>query len=181
MTLGLLAAAGGAVYDLDGTGPSFTPGYADVELTAPDDGYEFDLGAGKVVPAETSDWYLSRDKDALVLPEEADAFVASGYVLSPEDCDRGIETEPVTSLPSTTSPTSGRSASAAPTVAGSSSPGSSTGGRARARSRWSSASTGRTAERPYRKDGRAAAPEGRLSGAGPGRSGAVDHSVRRSG
>ncbi|MGW4856862.1 hypothetical protein ACWEPZ_37175, partial [Streptomyces sp. NPDC004288] len=101
VTLGLLAAAGGAVYYLDGTGtgPSFTPGYADVELTAPDDGYEFDLGAGKVVPAETSDWYLSRDKDALVLPEEADAFVASGYVLSPEDCDRGIETEPVTSLP----------------------------------------------------------------------------------
>ncbi|MGW4705933.1 hypothetical protein, partial [Streptomyces sp. NPDC004285] len=100
VTLGLLVAAAGAWYYLDGTGtgPSFTPGYADVELTAPDDGYEFDLGAGKVAPAETADWYLSRDKGAFVLPEESDAFVAAGYVLSPEDCDRGIETEPVTSL-----------------------------------------------------------------------------------
>ncbi|MER5207235.1 protein kinase [Streptomyces sp. NPDC002825] len=98
--VGLLAAAAGAVYYLDGTGaPSFTPGYADVELTAPDDAYEFDLGAGKVVPAETSDWYLTREKGAFVLPEEADAFVSSGYVLSPEDCERGIETEPVSSLP----------------------------------------------------------------------------------
>ncbi|WP_449468760.1 serine/threonine-protein kinase [Streptomyces tanashiensis] len=101
--VGLLATAAGAVYWFDGTGTaadaSFTPGYADVELTAPDDGYEFDLGAGKVVPAETADWYLSREKGAFVLPEEADAFVASGYVLSPEDCERGIETEPVTSLP----------------------------------------------------------------------------------
>ncbi|MFF6842999.1 hypothetical protein ACFY8X_30225 [Streptomyces tanashiensis] len=91
------------MYWFDGTGTaadaSFTPGYADVELTAPDDGYEFDLGAGKVVPAETADWYPSREKGAFVLPEEADAFVASGYVLSPEDCERGIETEPVTSLP----------------------------------------------------------------------------------
>ncbi|WP_369147330.1 serine/threonine-protein kinase [Streptomyces sp. R44] len=98
--VGLLAVAAGAVYYLDGTGePSFTPGYADVELTAADDGYEFDLGAGKVVPAESSDWYLTREKGAFVLPEEADAFVASGYVLSAEDCERGIETEPVTSLP----------------------------------------------------------------------------------
>ncbi len=99
----VLAAAGGVVYHLDGTGTasgsSFTPGYADIELTAPDDTYEFDLGTGKVVPAETADWYLAREKGAFVLPEEADAFVASGYVLSPRDCERGIETEPVTSLP----------------------------------------------------------------------------------
>ncbi|MFF8381444.1 serine/threonine-protein kinase [Streptomyces sp. NPDC015661] len=99
-TVGLLAAAAGAVYSFGGTGaPSFTPEYADVELTAPDDAYEFDLATGKVVPAETADWYLTREKGAFALPEEADAFVASGYVLSPEDCERGIETEPVTSLP----------------------------------------------------------------------------------
>ncbi|MER7951701.1 protein kinase [Streptomyces sp. NPDC096079] len=100
-TVVLLGAAAGAVYYLDDPEayPSFTPVYADVELTAPDDAYEFDLGAGKVVAAETADWYLGRDKGGFVLPEDADAFVASGYVLGPEDCDRGIETEPVTSLP----------------------------------------------------------------------------------
>ncbi|MFI9208442.1 hypothetical protein ACIGW7_09890 [Streptomyces sp. NPDC053253] len=69
-----------------------------MELTAPDDGYEFDLGTGKVAPAETADWYLARDKNGFVLPEDADAFVASGYVLGPADCERGIDAEPVTSL-----------------------------------------------------------------------------------
>ncbi|MFE5481652.1 serine/threonine-protein kinase [Streptomyces sp. NPDC056527] len=101
-----LVAAAGAVYYLtgpegDGAEPdvAYTPGYADVELTAPDDGYEFDLAAGKVTPAESADWYLARDKGGLVLPENADAFVASGYVLSPADCERGIDTEPVARLP----------------------------------------------------------------------------------
>lgn len=81
-----------------GSAAGYTPGYADVELTAPDDGYEFDLGAGKVTPAETADWYLARDKSGFVLPEDADAFVASGYVLGPADCERGLDAEPVTSL-----------------------------------------------------------------------------------
>lgn len=57
------------------------------------------LASGKVTPAETADWYLARDKDGFVLPDDVDAFVASGYALSPADCERGIETEPVTSLP----------------------------------------------------------------------------------
>ncbi|MFE4618335.1 protein kinase [Streptomyces sp. NPDC056747] len=100
-----LAAAAGVAYwptepEGGGAGPAagYAPGYADVELTAPDDGYEFDLGTGKVTPAETADWYLARDKNGFVFPETADAFVASGYVLGPADCERGIESEPVTSL-----------------------------------------------------------------------------------
>ncbi|MCX4671306.1 serine/threonine protein kinase [Streptomyces sp. NBC_01381] len=79
--------------------PGYVPDYADAELTAPDPDYEFDLSAGKVVPAETATWYLEVADGEFVLPEDSDAFVAAGYVLSPDDCVRGIETEPVTTLP----------------------------------------------------------------------------------
>ncbi|MFB7208737.1 hypothetical protein [Streptomyces sp. NPDC056255] len=81
------------------SGPAYVPDYSDAELTAPDPDYEFDLSAGKVVPAETADWYLEVADGEFVLPEDSDAFVAAGYVLSPADCVRGIETEPVTMLP----------------------------------------------------------------------------------
>lgn len=83
-------------------GPSlapYAPAYAEAELTAPDESYEFDLRAGEVVPAETSSWYLAWGGNAFVPPEDADAFVAAGYVLSPADCERGLATEPVTDLP----------------------------------------------------------------------------------
>ncbi|MFD0341169.1 serine/threonine-protein kinase [Streptomyces sp. NPDC127117] len=79
--------------------PAYVPDYSDAELTAPDPGYEFDLAAGKVVPTETAEWYLEVADGEFVLPEDSGAFVASGYVLSPTDCVRGMETEPVTSLP----------------------------------------------------------------------------------
>ncbi|MFI6937649.1 serine/threonine-protein kinase [Streptomyces sp. NPDC050418] len=80
------------------TEPVYVPDYTDAELTAPDPDYEFDLSAGKVVPAETAPWYLEVADGEFVLPEESDAFVAAGYVLSPADCVRGIEREPVTEL-----------------------------------------------------------------------------------
>ncbi|MER5503076.1 serine/threonine-protein kinase [Streptomyces sp. NPDC002561] len=79
--------------------PVYVPDYSDAELTAPDPDYEFDLTAGKVVPAEAATWYLEVADGEFVLPEDSDAFVAAGYVLSPADCIRGIETEPVTALP----------------------------------------------------------------------------------
>ncbi|MEU6676502.1 serine/threonine-protein kinase [Streptomyces sp. NPDC046925] len=79
--------------------PVYVPDYADAELTVPDPDYEFDLAAGKVVPVETADWYLEVADGEFVLPEDSDAFVAAGYVLSPADCVRGIEREPVTELP----------------------------------------------------------------------------------
>ncbi|WP_327738623.1 serine/threonine protein kinase [Streptomyces nojiriensis] len=79
---------------------AYVPGYAQAELTAPDSGYEFDLRAGKVVPVETAAWYLARGSDAFLLSEESDAFVADGSgELTPDDCARGIETRPVTTLP----------------------------------------------------------------------------------
>ncbi|MEV5982964.1 serine/threonine-protein kinase [Streptomyces sp. NPDC052114] len=81
------------------SGPAYVPDYTDAELTAPDPDYEFDLAAGKVVPAETAEWYLERTDTEFVLSDDSDAFVAAGYVLSPADCVRGIETEPVTELP----------------------------------------------------------------------------------
>ncbi|MFG2973904.1 hypothetical protein ACGFYY_12965 [Streptomyces sp. NPDC048331] len=79
---------------------AYVPGYPQAELTAPDSGYEFDLRAGKVVPVESAAWYLARGSDAFVLPEESDAYVADGNGdLTPDDCARGIETRPVTTLP----------------------------------------------------------------------------------
>ncbi|MCX4985300.1 serine/threonine-protein kinase [Streptomyces sp. NBC_00572] len=106
-TAAVLALAGGAVYYLSAPeGPSdaapevtYTHGFSDVELTAPDNGYEFDLATGKVVPAETAGWYLAREGEELVVPENTDAFVASGDSLSPAECERGIDSEPVTRLP----------------------------------------------------------------------------------
>ncbi|MFH8425904.1 protein kinase [Streptomyces sp. NPDC018038] len=77
----------------------YTPGYAGVELTSPDATYEFDLKAGKVAPEEAAAWYLARTDTAFVLSEESDAFIASGDELSPAECVRGIESEPVTTLP----------------------------------------------------------------------------------
>ncbi|MFE6068474.1 protein kinase [Streptomyces sp. NPDC056525] len=78
---------------------AYTAGYAGVELTSPDTSYEFDLKAGKVVPESTAAWYLARTDKGFVLPEESDAFIATGDELSPADCVRGIESEPVTTLP----------------------------------------------------------------------------------
>ncbi|MFD3683006.1 hypothetical protein [Streptomyces sp. NPDC058613] len=78
--------------------PAYQPGYTKARLTAPDSGYEFDLTAGKVVPAETAAWYLARDGEALVPSEESDAFVADAGELTAADCVRGIETRPAATL-----------------------------------------------------------------------------------
>ncbi|MFB7586316.1 serine/threonine-protein kinase [Streptomyces sp. NPDC056169] len=115
--LTVLALAGGAVYLLDSLWPAegspedsaaasvvpspsaaYVPGGKTVELTSPDATYEFDLKAGKVVPADTATWYLARDASEFVLPEDSDAFVSAGDELGPADCLRGIDTEPVTRI-----------------------------------------------------------------------------------
>ncbi|WP_445269288.1 serine/threonine-protein kinase [Streptomyces sp. DSM 41634] len=81
------------------TGPAYLPGYTKAQLTAPESGYEFDLRAGKVVPAETAAWYLASDGHAFLPSEESDAFVADGAVLTPADCVQGIESRPAAALP----------------------------------------------------------------------------------
>ncbi|MFF0483436.1 serine/threonine-protein kinase [Streptomyces sp. NPDC004435] len=101
LAVGVAAGAvAGGVYlsgPVSGSGPStYSPAGEEVTLTAPDDSYEFDLKARKVVPADTAGWYLARDRSEFVLPEDSDAFVAAGDDLSPADCVRGIDTEPVT-------------------------------------------------------------------------------------
>ncbi|MFE4257297.1 serine/threonine-protein kinase [Streptomyces sp. NPDC056883] len=111
-----LALAGAAFYYLDSLPPAqdsakapgasaapssaaaYVPGNKSVELTSPDPTYEFDLKAGKVVPADTAAWYLARDQKGFVLPEDGDAFIAAGDELGPEDCVLGIDTQPVTAL-----------------------------------------------------------------------------------
>ncbi|MFF2195229.1 hypothetical protein ACFVXK_20175, partial [Streptomyces sp. NPDC058157] len=86
--------------------PSPTPtpypaAYTQVELTAPDTGYEFDLKAGKVVPADSATWFLARDAQSFVPSEESDSFVSDGKALTVPACLHGIETKPVTALPFT--------------------------------------------------------------------------------
>lgn len=78
---------------------AYLPGYTKAELTAPDSGYEFDLEAGKVVPAETATWYLVRDGRALVPSEESDSFVSDSGELTVAACLHGIETRPAAALP----------------------------------------------------------------------------------
>ncbi|MFB7028111.1 MULTISPECIES: serine/threonine-protein kinase [unclassified Streptomyces] len=99
----LLAPSRGASGSAGGKegGPARPVSYAfgdEVELTSPDATYEFDLKAGKVVPADTASWYLARDASEFVLPEDGDAFVPAGHELGPADCVRGIETGPVTRI-----------------------------------------------------------------------------------
>ncbi|MFI8512151.1 protein kinase [Streptomyces sp. NPDC085460] len=94
-------AVGGGLYVLGPpAGPDPAAPYTrvgqEVTLTAPDDSYEFDLHARKVVPADTAGWYLARDRSEFVLPEDSDAFVAEGFDLGPDACVRGVDTEPVT-------------------------------------------------------------------------------------
>ncbi|MEU6309371.1 serine/threonine-protein kinase [Streptomyces sp. NPDC047014] len=100
----LLACGGAAYYLLDepggpGAAESYVPGYSRVELTAPDSGYEFDLSAGKVVPAETASWYLAREGASFVPSEESDSFVADTAEPTVADCVRGLDTRPVSVLP----------------------------------------------------------------------------------
>ncbi|MFI5762460.1 serine/threonine-protein kinase [Streptomyces sp. NPDC051563] len=80
---------------------AYLPGYAQARLTAPDSGYEFDLKAGKVVPAESAAWYLAHDGRSLLPSEESDSFVsdAGSGELSVAACLEGIETRPAAALP----------------------------------------------------------------------------------
>ncbi|WP_411125101.1 serine/threonine-protein kinase [Streptomyces sp. x-19] len=77
---------------------AYGPGYAGVELTSPDPGYEFDLHDGKVVPESSVDWYLSRSATEFAVPADSDAFVAPGDSLTLGDCLAGIDTAPASSL-----------------------------------------------------------------------------------
>ncbi|MFF3209287.1 serine/threonine-protein kinase [Streptomyces sp. NPDC002886] len=78
---------------------AYLPGYTKARLTAPDSGYEFDLKAGKVAPAETAAWYLARDGQSLVPSEDSDSFVSDTGELTVAACLQGIETRPAADLP----------------------------------------------------------------------------------
>ncbi|MBB4951798.1 serine/threonine protein kinase [Kitasatospora gansuensis] len=125
VTAALLVGAGGALVLLDldeplapvsavrSESPSATPtpppspvarpGYAtvhsDLELTSPDSSYEFDLGAGKVAPQDASTWYLGRHAGEFYLPDGSAAYLAPADRLTLDDCVKGIETRPVSTLP----------------------------------------------------------------------------------
>ncbi|MFE2145370.1 serine/threonine-protein kinase [Streptomyces sp. NPDC059456] len=88
------------------TTPTAGAGYAVVrtgtELTSPDESYEFDVKAGRVVPQETVAWYVGRDAAGFHVPESSDAYVLQPGRKGLADCLGGIESRPVTELPFTT-------------------------------------------------------------------------------
>ncbi|WP_371521956.1 serine/threonine-protein kinase [Kitasatospora sp. NBC_01300] len=77
----------------------YTAVHTDLELTSPDPSYEFDLKAGKVTAQDASTWYLGRHAGAFYLPEDSDAYVAPTGRLTLPDCVKGVETQPVSTLP----------------------------------------------------------------------------------
>ncbi|MFF3004944.1 serine/threonine-protein kinase [Kitasatospora sp. NPDC057940] len=77
----------------------YTAVHTDLELTSPDPSYEFDLKAGKVTAQDASTWYLGRHAGEFYLPEDSDAYVAPTGRLTLPDCVKGVETQPVSTLP----------------------------------------------------------------------------------
>ncbi|MFE3111774.1 protein kinase [Kitasatospora indigofera] len=83
-------------------GPGYTPVYTGTELTSPDPTYEFDIKTGRVAPQENATWYLGRSATEFFVPEDSDTYIAADGRLTPEDCAKGIESRPATTLPFST-------------------------------------------------------------------------------
>ncbi|MFD4530902.1 serine/threonine-protein kinase [Kitasatospora sp. NPDC058397] len=81
------------------TAPGYTAVHTNLELTSPDPSYEFDLKAGKVTAQDASTWYLGRHAGEFYIPEDSDAYVAPTGRLTLPDCVKGVETQPVSTLP----------------------------------------------------------------------------------
>ncbi|MEV7940791.1 MULTISPECIES: serine/threonine-protein kinase [unclassified Kitasatospora] len=81
------------------TAAGYTAVHTNLELTSPDPTYEFDLKAGKVTAQDASTWYLGRHAGEFSIPEDSDAYVAPTGRLTLPDCVKGVETQPVSSLP----------------------------------------------------------------------------------
>ncbi|MFJ5808570.1 serine/threonine-protein kinase [Streptomyces sp. NPDC093093] len=79
--------------------PGYVPAYTGTELTSPDQGYEFDIRAGKVAPQDTAAWYVGRTASEFYVPEDSEAYIAEGGRPDLAACVRGIESRPVTALP----------------------------------------------------------------------------------
>ncbi|MEV7929382.1 serine/threonine-protein kinase [Kitasatospora sp. NPDC088779] len=94
---GLAPSAGAAATTTTAAG--YTAVHTNLELTSPDPTYEFDLKAGKVTAQDASTWYLGRHADEFSIPEDSDAYVAPTGRLTLPDCVKGVETQPVSSLP----------------------------------------------------------------------------------
>ncbi|MFE2547010.1 protein kinase [Streptomyces sp. NPDC059355] len=82
--------------------PGYTAVHTGTELTSPDQSYEFDVKAGRVVPQETASWYVGRSATEFYVPESSDAYVMPAGRQGLADCLKGIESQPVTALPFTT-------------------------------------------------------------------------------
>ncbi|MFF4849332.1 serine/threonine-protein kinase [Streptomyces sp. NPDC001194] len=82
--------------------PGYTAVHTGTELTSPDQGYEFDVKAGRVVQQETASWYVGRSATEFYVPESSDAYVLPAGRQGLADCLKGIDSQPVTALPFTT-------------------------------------------------------------------------------
>ncbi|MFK0220392.1 protein kinase [Streptomyces vinaceus] len=79
--------------------PGYTAVHTGTELTSPDQSYEFDVKAGRVVPQETAAWYVGRSATEFYVPESSDAYVLPGGRQGLADCLKGVDSQPVTALP----------------------------------------------------------------------------------
>ncbi|MFE5768108.1 serine/threonine-protein kinase [Streptomyces sp. NPDC056485] len=82
--------------------PGYTAVHTGTELTSPDQSYEFDVKAGRVVPQETASWYVGRTAAEFYVPESSDAYVMQAGRQGLADCLKGVDSQPVTALPFTT-------------------------------------------------------------------------------
>ncbi|MFF1343528.1 hypothetical protein ACFVYT_37795 [Streptomyces sp. NPDC058290] len=78
--------------------PGYTAVHTGTELVSPDQSYEFDVRAGRVVPRETVSWYVGRSATEFYVPESSDAYITQDGRRGLADCLKGIESQPVTEL-----------------------------------------------------------------------------------
>jgi len=76
----------------------YTAVYTGTELSSPDNSYDFDIKAGKVIPQDTGKWYLGHGSNDFQIPSESDAYIAHGGRLTPAECSAAIDLQPVKEL-----------------------------------------------------------------------------------
>ncbi|MDI2129078.1 serine/threonine-protein kinase [Yinghuangia seranimata] len=78
------------------SGPAYAELYADRVLTAPGDGYDFDIASGTVTPAESSTWAIGRNAEEFLIPADADAAVvpAGAAAPTPDECTAALDRGP---------------------------------------------------------------------------------------
>ncbi|MFE5331685.1 serine/threonine-protein kinase [Embleya sp. NPDC056575] len=73
----------------------YTAIYAEAVLTAPDDGYDFDIASGSVRPAESTKWAIGHNNGEFLIPAGSDAAVMRAETTTPEECVAALDRRPI--------------------------------------------------------------------------------------